>query len=198
MAAARDLPSPSQLRADTTVTIIGLLWSTGIRIGEVLSLNVGDVDFDTDVVTVRHGKFGKTRLLPVRRSTAEKLQQYLNHPRRRVDRQPDSPFMVSMRRRRLSYAAFNKGFRTAVESSGVAGPGAIRAHDLRHTFVVRRVAAWYADGADVNAWLPALSTYLGHVGVESTCSYLRVNGILLDHANHLFEKHTSGLDGGAS
>ena len=68
-------------------------------------------------------------------------------------------------------------------------------HDLRHAFAVRRVAHWYAAGWDVNAQLPALSTYLGHVSVENTRLYLVANGALLQAASARFARGTAALDG---
>jgi Phage integrase family. len=69
-----------------------------------------------------------------------------------------------------------------------------RPHDFRHTFAVSRVAAWYAEGRDVNALLPVLSTYLGHVSVENTRLYLTANGVLLEQAAARFLHSTRALD----
>jgi integrase len=69
-----------------------------------------------------------------------------------------------------------------------------RPHDFRHTFAVRRVAAWYQKGRDVNALLPALSTYLGHVSVENTRLYLTANSALLEQAAQRFAHQTRALD----
>ena len=69
-----------------------------------------------------------------------------------------------------------------------------RPHDFRHTFAVGRVAAWYRQGRDVDALLPALSTYLGHVSVEGTRLYLIANGGLLEQAGARFEHWTRALD----
>ncbi len=57
-----------------------------------------------------------------------------------------------------------------------------------------RVAAWYAQGRDVNALLPALSTYMGHISVENTRRYLTANGALLEQAATRFAQQTSALD----
>jgi integrase/recombinase XerD len=193
MAAARRLPPVDILRPATTATLLGLLYTTGMRIGEALALNVGDLDHHDRILTVRRGKFGKSRALPLRESTVEALLRYLDHPLRQVSTDASAPFFVSHRRRRLSYPALWPAVRKACLAAGISKP-VPRPHDFRHTFAVSRVAAWYAQGRDVNALLPTLSTYLGHVSVENTRLYLTANGVLLEQAAARFARKTSALD----
>ena len=98
-----------------------------------------------------------------------------------------------MRQRRLSDTAARQALASACLTAGIAEPFP-RPHDFRHTFAVSRVAAWYEQGRDVNALLPALSTYLGHSSVEHTRLYLLANGVLLQQAAVRFEHHTRALD----
>ncbi len=193
LVAARRLPPVDSLRCATTATLLGLLYTTGIRIGEALALDVGDLDRSDRILTVRRGKFGKSRALPLRQSTGEALVRYLDHPLRRVGTQASAPLFVSSRRRRLSYSEVRRAMRSACLAAGIAEPWP-RPHDFRHTFAVSCVAAWYAQGRDVNALLPALSTYLGHLSIENTRRYLIANGALLEKAAARFEHHTSALD----
>lgn len=67
-----------------------------------------------------------------------------------------------------------------------AGP---RIHDWRHTFAVHRLLAWYRDGEDVNARLPALATYMGHVDISSTQVYLQPTAELLGEVDRRFHDH---------
>jgi len=67
-----------------------------------------------------------------------------------------------------------------------AGP---RIHDIRHTFAVHRLLAWYRDGEDINARLPALATYMGHVKISSTQIYLQATAELLDEVDRRFHDH---------
>jgi len=200
LAACRMLPSPvwlpgaKSLSQLTYETLFGLLAVTGIRIGEALALDVGDVDFKEHVVTVRRGKFGKSRLLPLRASASNALRRYLRDSRRHMSISFDAPLFVSTRRRRLSQPAANGAFRTAWTIAKLEDPAG-RPHDLRHSFAVKHVEAWYAEGRDVGLFLPALSTYLGHVSVENTRLYLRSNGLLLEQAALRFENTTRALDG---
>ena len=190
---ARQLPPKGKLREATTATVLGLLYATGIRIGEALAIDVGDLEPNDGILTIRHGKFGKTRALPVLGSTTRALLRYLDHPARRVATTPSAPFFVSCQRRRVSHPAIYQGLQDASRIAAITRPWP-RLHDLRHTFAVQRVAAWYREGREVNRLLPALSTYLGHVSVENTRRYLVANGALLEHAAARFEKSTQALD----
>jgi len=193
LVAARQLPPVAKLRSATTATLLGLLYVTGIRIGEALALNVGDLDCHDRILTIMRGKFGKSRALPLRRSTVEALVHYMEHPLRSVGTEGSAPIFVSNRRRRLAQPTVQSNLHRACLAAGMARPWP-RLHDFRHTFAVSRVAAWYEQGCDVNALLPALSTYLGHVSVEHTRLYLTANGVLLEHAADRFEHQTRALD----
>ena len=190
--ASRELPPAGGLRAATCATLFGLLWATGLRIGEALALHVGDLDRADRVLTVRRGKFGKSRVLPLRASTVAAIERYLRNPKRPMGTAPDAPIFVSLRQRRLSHPAAAGSFGQACSAAGIVGR--VRLHDLRHSFAVQRVATWYATRRDFQVLLPALSTYLGHVSVENTRTYLRANGLLLEQACKLFETSTAGLD----
>jgi len=196
LAQARALPGGRRVdvhRAVTYPTLFGLLFVTGMRIGEALGLDDGDVDLDARLITIRRGKFGKRRTLPVRPCTLSVLEKLIVDPRRPAARGHDRPLFVSSRRRRLSQPMVGRTFRSLCRRAGLATP-LPRIHDLRHSFAVLSVAGWYRDDRDVNALLPALSTYLGHVSVQNTRSYLRQNGLLLEHACRRFAIETDKLD----
>jgi len=164
-----------------------------MRIGEALALDIGDLDRRDRILTVRKGKFGKRRALPLRDSTVAALVRYVNHPRRPVGKDTSAPLFVSSRRRRLSYPAVWPAIRKACLAAEISHP-LPRPHDFRHTFAINRVVTWYAEGRDVNTLLPTLSTYLGHLSVENTRLYLTANGALLDHAAARFADLASALD----
>lgn len=192
VSSARSLPVRRDQQPSTYGTLFGLLAVTGMRIGEALALDVGDVDLANGMVSVRRGKFGKPRELPVQTSTVLRLQRHVDDPARTVGRGPGIPFFVSSIRRRLGYASAMIAFHDACRLARF--DSLTRLHDLRHTFAVQRVLAWYAAGDDVNAWLPALSTYLGHTSVEHTRIYLRSNGLLLEQAALRFDALADYLD----
>jgi len=171
--AARTL-SP-QLRAATYETLIGLLASTGMRIGEAMRLDDTDIDSAGSVVTVNNSKFGRSRLLPVHSSTLDALNAYTDL-RERLCPHPKAPSVfVSTRAARLAHSTINFTFHQMLDRADLnqAASGCRpRVHDLRHSFAVKTLLNWYRDGADVQSRLPALSAYLGHVHPSDTYWYL--------------------------
>jgi len=163
-----------RLRSATYVTLIGLLAATGLRIGEAISLNRTDIDWTAGVLLIRESKFGKSRLVPVTATTLQALADYTQLRDQIQQRRRPPSFFVSRNRQRLCYGVVSQTFRRLVDDSGVGtdAPRAPRLHDLRHTFTVRTLLGWYRAGDDVNAKLPALSTYLGHREPGSTYWYL--------------------------
>ncbi len=175
-------PTPSAFRAETLASLIVLLAVTGMRVGEALRLDCGDLDWDQAVIKVRDTKFGKGRDVAVSASTAEALAAYR---RRRDSRQPATTrLFVSLAGTPVIYSNFAHTFRQAVSAAGVGadGPARPRAHDLRHSFAVRTLVGWYRAGLEVEALLPRLSTYLGHREPRFTYRYLTATPELLGHA----------------
>lgn len=189
MGAARDL-GPA-LRSATYTTLIGLLAVTGMRVGEVIRLDRQDVDWTHGLLVVRNSKFGKSREVPLHDSTVETLRGY-QHLRNRHVRRPKAPsFLLSTAGTRLHYKNVHWTFLTLVRQAGLQRRSAHcrpRPHDLRHTFAVSTLLNWYRTGADVEARLPLLSTYLGHTDPGSTYWYLSATPELLSLAVRRMEK----------
>lgn len=190
MAAARGLDPP--LRAATTETVIGLLWVSGMRISEVLKLNVADVDMATGVATVWLSKFNKSRHVPLAASTSDALTGYLDIRRRHA---PDTnALFVTAAGNRLGYPAFNTTFHQLIDTVGVSPVSARPTiHDFRHSFAVRTVLGWYRDDVDVQALLPRLSTYLGHVAPSSTYWYLSASPQLMAIVADRLDRHREAM-----
>ena len=193
MEAAHRLPPLGQWRGVCTGTLLGLLYVTGLRIGEAQALDVGDLDRKQGILTIVSGKFGKRRALPLRRSTVQALTRYLEHPLRPLGTEDSAPFFVSCRRQRLCGQAMRRGIREAGKLAQLVDP-IPRPHDFRHSFAVRQLARAYAENLDFETLLPALSTYLGHTSVEATRSYLVANGSIFEHAARRFAEATQALD----
>ncbi|TAK36001.1 MAG: integrase [Chloroflexota bacterium] len=162
-------------RARTWGTLIGLLAVTGLRTSEACHLDCTDVDLADEVLTVRDTKFGKSRLVPLHGSTVEALRAYAEHR----DSQHPAPrtraFLVSTRGTRLDSRNLPHTFARLVHTAGIRTPAGARRprlHDLRHTFATATLLHWYRAGADVQAQLPLLTTYLGHADPKSTYWYL--------------------------
>ena len=180
-----------RLVADTYATLIGLIASTGMRIGEAIRLDRADVDWKAGTLLVRRSKFDKTRLVPVHQSTLAALEEHA-HLRDQLCPNPLEPgFFVSLRRKRLQDGAVHATFRRVCRATGVGAgaPFPPRIHDLRHTHAVRTLLGWYRGGLDVHAQLPVLSTYLGHVRPVDTYYYLSAAPELLAHAADMLETH---------
>jgi integrase/recombinase XerD len=175
--AARALPSPTGLRAWTYATLLGLLAVTGMRHGEALALDRGDVDLEAGVLTVRRSKCRKARLVPVHATTCEQLARYARH-RDRVHRVARSnAFLVSERGLRLVQASVQHTFVVLSRQIGLRAPARShghgpRLHDLRHRLAVTTLMRWYRAGVAVDPKLPVLATYLGHTKVSDTYWYL--------------------------
>ncbi len=191
LAAAAELLPAGSLRPFTYLTLLGLLCSTGIRIGEALALNLEDFYCAEKRLYIAEGKFHKARWLPLSASTNLALQGYVERRLRIKPRSPDSPLLLNQRSRRLRHVTVNHTFRClldrcAIPHSKHAGP---RIHDLRHTFAVHRLLAWYRDGQDVNARLPWLATYMGHVDIHSTQVYLQATPELSEEVARRFHDY---------
>ena len=172
MAATHRINDP--FRAHTYRTLFGLLASTGMRVGEAINLDRKDLDWHEGIITVRDGKFGKSREVPLHPTTLEAIEDYTRHRNRRLPRPVSSAFFLSLAGSRLFYKNVHLTFLRLVGWAGLSDrkPRRPRIHDLRHTFAVRTLTDAYRAGLDVERQLPALSTYLGHVNPSSTYWYL--------------------------
>ncbi|MDA8381371.1 MAG: tyrosine-type recombinase/integrase [Actinomycetota bacterium] len=191
MAAAGTLRSP--IRQATFEVVVGLLWATGMRIGEALGLDDSDVDLAHGVLTVRQAKFGKSRELPIHESAVVALRAYVKRRDELFPLAGTPAFFVSAAGRRVRYDNFHQTYLKLVKEAGlVRRPPACRPrpHDLRHSFAVRTLTGWYRDGVDVEARIPRLSTYLGHAHPANTYWYLSAAPELLGLAVQRLEAAT--------
>jgi integrase/recombinase XerD len=171
-------------------TLIGLLYATGLRIGEALALNVDDIDLAMGRLTVKRGKLGKARNVVLSATTVVALGKYLDF---RFERRPtgkEAPIFINRHGKRLKYECVSQAFRSILRSRKI-GVGALlapRLHDLRHTYACDCLRKWYAEGVDVNARLPILATAMGHVHINNTQLYLHVTAQLLQVAADRFRE----------
>jgi len=188
LAQAERLRTP--LRTAAIQTLIGLLAVTGLRIGEAIGLDDTDVDAEAGLLTVRHAKGGKQRLVPLHPSTAAALAAYQRRRDQAFPRRADEALLVSSAGTRLLYYNVSQTFTTLTRRAGLRARSPScrpRPHDLRHTFAVRTLLDWYRDGADIAARLPLLSTYLGHVEPANTYWYLQATPELMAEAARRLE-----------
>jgi integrase/recombinase XerD len=158
--------------------VFRLLYGCGFRVNEVLHLRVRDVDLDRGVLTVREAKFGKDRLVPPALPLVQRLQRYAASF---GTRPPDAFFFPSSHDGPLSLPTVYWLYRELLLSCGIAHAGrgkGPRVHDLRHTMAVHSLLHWYREGADLDAKLPVLATYLGHQSLTGTQRYLHLTAEL--------------------
>jgi integrase len=147
------------------------------------------------VLTVRVGKFGKSRGLPLHPSTVTALGNYLRRSDRPRVPANESALFVSTAGTRLLYGCVHRTFRTLLRHAGIV-PRSLacrpRLHDLRHGFAVNTILDGYRDDGDPGARLALLSTYLGHTDPSHTYWYLSAAPELLSLAGRRLEKHLGG------
>ena len=155
-----------------------LLYGCGFRVSEVLKLRVRDVDLNQGIITVRQGKFRKDRLVPPALPIVDRLRKYAA---RFENRPPDAVFFPGPSGGPYSLRSVYMLFRQLLLQCGIphAGRGkGPRIHDARHRFAVCALRRWYRDGADLDAKLPLLATYLGHQNLSGTQRYLHLTAEL--------------------
>lgn len=158
--------------------LLRVLYGCGLRLEEALSLRMRDVDLIQGVLRINDTKFRKDRLVPPARPLVVRLQKYAILLGSRPE---DDYFFPSPRGGRLVGGAVYCNYRELLHrchiGHGGRGEGP-RLHDLRHTFAVHSLLRWYREGADLQARLPVLATYLGHASIEGTQHYLQMTAEL--------------------
>jgi integrase len=187
------------LRPHTLSTLLGLLASTGLRVGEALRLQIDQVHLDTHPpqLHILETKFRKSRIVPLHPSTAERVRHYQTQRARWHYDGLSAALFVSERGHPLQHRALHDWFARLCQRVAIVPPPGGRAPCLtsfRHTFAVTRMQHWYQQGQDVQALLPHLSVYLGHVHPQESYWYLTAVPELLSAAAHRFEAyaHTGG------
>ena len=163
VAAARTLRPPST--AASIETLIGLMASTGLRLGEALALDREHVDLHDGALHVRVTKQSKQREVPLHPTTTAALRDYARARDRYRPEPKTAAFFTNSVGTRLSKHTVHPAFRELIRQVGLEGRGKRtrpRPHDLRHSFAVRTLLGWYRSGAEVERRVPLLSTYLGH------------------------------------
>lgn len=191
---ASKLPSPYGLRGWTCSTLFGLIAVTGLRINEALALDYDDVDLDEGVITVRRGKNGTTRYVPVAPSTVARLRSYQAERSRLLGPSTGAFFLMESGARPTDCCA-RYNFASVSQALGLRAPQRFckhgrgpRIHDLRHTFAVRTIIGWYRKGLDPDREMIKLSTYLGHAKPEHTYWYIEAVPELLRLASKRAER----------
>src|ERR1700756_195034 len=154
--------------------VFRVLYGCGFRVSEVLKLRVRDVDLNQGIITVRQGKFRKDRLVPPALSLVNRLCKYAGHF---GNRPPDAIFFPGPSGGPFALRTVYTLFRELLVQCGIPHGGrgkGPRIHDYRHLFALHTLRRWYREGADLDAKLPLLATYLGHQHLSGTQRYLHL------------------------
>lgn len=191
--AARQIKSKYQDDPHTIHMILLVLYATGLRPNEALTLTNADVDTMQNVLVIRESKNFKSRLVPFGFQLAEIIQNYIKWRKEKgYSLARESPFFTLgcderfIKRQRLTN--FFKHIRTKAGIKRHTGNN-VRLMDLRHTFAVHHLTEWYRQQLDVQQLLPVLSVYMGHSHLSSTSAYLTCTSQLLFEAAERFEKY---------
>ncbi|MEI6726891.1 MAG: tyrosine-type recombinase/integrase [Actinomycetes bacterium] len=192
-------PGDSPLHRQCSRLALALLYTSGLRRGELVRLRLGDYDAVEHVLLVRDSKFHKSRLIPLSKDAATEIGHYLEDRRRPgFPCEADAPLLLHRNGGRPAPYSGN-GVRTLMrhlfQMAGVRTcVGRLpRVHDLRFTFAFHALLRWYRAGADVQARLPALATYMGHASILSTEYYLPTLDVLASEASERFERHCARI-----
>lgn len=167
----------NDLKSITNYTILGLLAFTGLRIQECLNLNIEQWDSKKQLLFIKNGKFGKDRLIPIDKSVNDKLKSFNRVRQKYKSIDKDEPLFINNKMKRVNYATFRIFFNKKLKEKCINNYGANSRkptiHSLRHSFAVKILLNWVKAGNDTNYILPYLSTYMGHISLESTQIYLQ-------------------------
>ena len=175
--------------------LLRLLYGTGIRINEALSLKNKDINISGRYLTLKDTKNGKDRLVPMSDSLTAVFKDYLEHrnklPLSGLERE-NGPFFVSLNGGFCKHSAVHRWFRKVLVLAGIPFTGnrkGPRIHDIRHTFACHSFLKLSDEGVDLYCSWPYLSTYLGHQSLEATEQYIRLTSQMYPE----LLKNTDGL-----
>lgn len=179
-------------RGSTYHLIFAILYGLGLRVGEACRLRVKDVDLDRRVLVIRQTKFYKSRLVPFGPKLEALLREQITRCRTGLygSADPETALFRLRGGRAVNPGTVSITFKQLARQLHLTIPPGVsppRLHDLRHSCAVGTLARWYRDGGDPQARLHILSTFLGHVDINSTAIYLTTTPELLDLANRRFE-----------
>lgn len=174
-----------------------ILYTTGLRLNEALSLTMGNVNLSQSFIMVEQTKFYKSRLVPFGSQLAKEINDYLTWRKKKgFPQEKNAPFFYGRDDKPLNQSTVENAFLRIRQKAGIKRIDNARyqprLHDLRHTFAVHRLMQWYQENADVQQLLPILSVYMGHTYLAATSVYLTMTNDLLQEAGKRFENYARG------
>ncbi|MFK7861564.1 MAG: tyrosine-type recombinase/integrase [Granulosicoccus sp.] len=182
---------------------IVLLYTAGLRRGELVAMTLGDVDVENGALRIRESKFHKSRLVPLSASARFELRRYLVVRKRgNAPQNADSALLCNYKNgswRPYTGTGMGQGIGRLLAAADVQDSYGRRprVHDFRHSFAVQALIRLYRNGLDVQSALPYLALYMGHVSIVSTAHYLHLVPTLAALASERFENLCAGVLEGA-
>lgn len=195
----KNLFSPDEIRSRTLFTAIGLMYSTGIRVSELTSLRLRNVNLNEGYLFICCSKFKRDRIVPLHLTVVRELENYFNFISSKIPYRNDSEyFFVTSYGHRFNSRAFEYAFQLIrpiifKDRQIPIDRRSPRLYDLRHTFACNTIKRWFESEEDVNQKLYQLSTYMGHVKPEDTYWYLSATPELLGISSRRFENKFGGI-----
>ncbi len=169
-------PDPSTALGARDQAMLELLYATGLRVSELVALEMRNVSLQGDYLTVK-GKGSKVRPVPFGRWARERLDRYLKQARPRLLKGKSSGFVFTNRSgKRMTRQGFWKLIRRYALAAGIARR--VTPHTLRHSFATHLLEG----GAD----LRAVQAMLGHADISTTQIYTHVDGARLKKVHREF------------
>lgn len=196
MKAARSGTTDQGIPGDTYATLLGLMACTGLRTGEAAQLQREDVDWQQQLLRIRHSKGRPLRLVPIHDTTAKALALFAKKRDTAFPHAESPRFFLTKYGRPLSAKAIGGSFRRIRRRAGVAAPPGRRQprpYDFRHTFACNCLLAWLRQGRDMSRSMHILSNYLGHEKIEATYWYLSAVPAIFQLVGKRFEQHAQKL-----
>lgn len=195
---AKNMNVRDKLLPHTYAAIIGLLWVTGMRIGEVVHLKIEDLDVIEGIITVQQTKFFKSRIIPLSPSSNQALVCYKQQ--RAIagySEEPKAPLFYNHRGKPCITATTPRTIKELIIRTGIKTPsGKIpRVHDIRHSFATRWILDFYRNNKDPTVYLPVLATYMGHANIANTQVYLHPSIELLNLASQQLQSYLNSTSG---
>ena len=170
-------PITNEIEGERDHAILEMLYATGLRLSELLSINICDIDRKSKLVKVM-GKGGKERIVPIGKVALNSIESYLKKLGKSIRSSYEDPLFVNKKGKRLPKRTLQRRIKKYLEVT--MGGGTV--HTLRHTFATHLVNS----GADILT----VKELLGHSSLSSTQHYTRLN---LEKIKKVYqEKHPHG------
>ncbi len=166
--------------------IFRLLYSCGMRNSEACCLKTEDADLRTGILTIRHSKGDKDRLVYLASDMLELMRSYQGYLCSQLGQLPFWFFPSRNTKGHVVKSTLDYRFNEAWARTPYAAMCNKKptVHCLRHSFVVDRMNAWLDQGMSYDQMLPYLSKYLGHSGLDESLYYYHLN----EEANQLIRR----------